>query len=240
MKLDYPSYHAVVTHGDDRNLRASFYKAWATRASDEGDNEQWDNSEAIEKILALRHEAALLVGFKNYAEYSLATKMAGEVSEVLGFLTELADRTRAGAQKELDSIQEIVDTPLEAWDVAYYLEKLKQKKFSISDNELREYFPVAAVQAGLFSLAEKLYGIVVTERSGVCAWHETVCYYEVKDQKVNYSVAFMQTCTPGRASAVAPGWTNALSGKALAAMQPGQWGIWCAISRHPMARAYHC
>ena len=183
LKLDYPSYHAVVTHGDNRNLRASFYKAWATRASDEGDNEQWDNSEAIEKILALRHEAALLVGFKNYAEYSLATKMAGEVSEVLGFLTELADRTQAGAQKELDSIQEIVDTPLEAWDVAYYLEKLKQKKFSISDNELREYFPVSAVQAGLFNLAEKLYGIVVTKRSGVCAWHETVSYYEVKDQE---------------------------------------------------------
>ena len=99
----------------------------------------------------MRHEAALLVGFKNYAEYSLATKMAGEVSEVLGFLTELADRTRAGAQKELDSIQEIVDTPLEAWDVAYYLEKLKQKKFSISDNELREYFPATVAQAGLFT-----------------------------------------------------------------------------------------
>ena len=183
LKLDYPSYHAVMTHGDDRNLRETFYKAWATRASDEGDDEQWDNSEAIEKILALRHEAALLVGFKNYAEYSLATKMAGKVSEVLDFLAELADRTRAAAEKELDSIQEIADARLEAWDVSYYLEKLKQKKFSISDDELRQYFPATKVQAGLFNLAEKLYGINVTERSGVCAWHEDVSYYEVSDNE---------------------------------------------------------
>ena len=183
LKLDYPSYHAVLTHGDDRNLRETFYKAWATRASDEGDDEQWDNSEAIEKILALRHEAALLVGFMNYAEYSLATKMAGEVSEVLDFLTELADRTRAAAQKELDSIQEIADAQLEAWDVSYYLEKLKQKKFSISDDELRQYFPATRVGAGLFNLAEKLYGINVIERSGVCAWHEDVSYYDVSDSE---------------------------------------------------------
>lgn len=183
LKLDYPTYHAVVTHGDDRNLRASFYRAWSTRASDEGGNEQWDNSEIIEKILALRHEAALLVGFKNYAEYSLATKMAAGVGEVLDFLTELAGRTRAAAQKELDSIQEFADAPLEAWDVTYYLEKLKQKKFSIFDDELRKYFPATVVQAGLFDLVKKLYGIIVTARSGICAWHESVCYYEVRDKE---------------------------------------------------------
>ena len=183
LKLDFPTYHGVITHGDDRTLRETFYKAWSTRASDQGGNEQWDNSEIMEKILTLRHEAALLVGFNNYAEYSLATKMAAEVSEVLEFLTELADRTRAAAQKELDLIQEIADAPLEAWDVSYYLEKLKQEKFSISDDELRQYFPATSVQAGLFNLAEKLYGINVTERSGVCAWHEDVCYYEVKDRE---------------------------------------------------------
>lgn len=181
LKLDYPTYHAVITHGDDRTLRASFYRAWSTRASDEGGNEQWDNSELIEKILALRHEAALLVGFKNYAEYSLATKMAAGVGEVLDFLTELAGRTRAGAQKELDAIQEIAEAPLEAWDVSYYLEKLKQKKFSISDDELRQYFPATKVQSGLFDLIEKLYDIGVTERSGVCGWHDTVCFFEIRD-----------------------------------------------------------
>jgi len=183
LKLDFPTYHAVITHGDDRTLRETFYKAWSTRASDQGGNEQWDNSEIIEEILTLRHEAALLVGFNSYAEYSLATKMAAEVSEVLEFLMELADRTRAAAQKELDLIQEIADAPLEAWDVSFYLEKLKQEKFSISDDELRQYFPAARVQAGLFNLAEKLYGIKVTERSGVCAWHEDVSYYEVKDRE---------------------------------------------------------
>jgi oligopeptidase A len=181
LKLDLPTYQAVITHGDDRNLRETFYKAWSTRASDEGANAQWDNSEVIEKVLALRHEAALLVGFQNYAEYSLATKMAAEVSEVLDFLTELAGRTRVAAQKELDSIQENADAKLQAWDVTYHLEQLKQKRFSISDDELRQYFPVTAVRGGLFGLAEKLYGIIVTERSGVCAWHETVSYYEVRD-----------------------------------------------------------
>jgi oligopeptidase A len=182
LKLDLPTHHAVLTHGGDRKLRESFYKAWSTRASDKGDDAQWDNSEIIEKVLALRHEAALLVGFRNYAEYSLATKMAGEVAEVLEFLSELAGRSRAAAQQELDAIQEIADVALEAWDVSYYLEKLKQKKYSISDDELRQYFPATGVQGGLFGLAERLYGISVKERPGVCAWHDTVCFYDILDK----------------------------------------------------------
>jgi len=181
LKLDYPTYHAVMTHGDDRRLRESFYKAWSTRASDEGSDDKWDNSEAIEKILALRHEAALLVGFENYAEYSLATKMAAEVDEVLDFLTELASKTRAAAQKELDDIQKHADATLEAWDVTYHLEKLKQSRFSISDEELRQYFPASTVESGLFHLAEKLYGITVTEQASVSGWHDTTCYYEIRD-----------------------------------------------------------
>jgi oligopeptidase A len=107
--------------------------------------------------------------------------MAAEVDEVLDFLTELAGRTRSAARKEMASIAALADAPLEAWDVAYYLEKLKQQCFSISDDELRGYFPVARAQSGLFQLAEKLYGIVVTERTGVATWHETVSYYEVQD-----------------------------------------------------------
>jgi oligopeptidase A len=181
LKLDYPTYHGVMTHGDDRQLRETFYKAWSTRASDEGDHDQWDNSAIIEKILALRHEAARLVGFANYAEYSLATKMAAEVDEVMDFLTELADRVRSAAQIELQSIGELAGAPLAAWDVSYYLERLKQQRFSISDDELRQYFPVTRVQSGLFDLAEKLYGIVVSERSDVSTWHESVSYYEVRD-----------------------------------------------------------
>ncbi len=183
LNLDLPTYHAVLTHADDRNLRETFYKAWSTRASDQGSNTQWDNSAAIETILALRHEAALLVGFENYAEYSLATKMASDVGEVLDFLLELAGRTREAAQKELDAIQAIAAAELEAWDISYHVEKLKQQKFSISDEELRQYFAATAVQDGMFDLVEKLYGVYVRERSGVSSWHESVRYYEVRDSK---------------------------------------------------------
>jgi len=181
LKLDYPTYHGVMTHGEDRQLREAFYKAWSTRASDQGGHDQWDNTEAIEKILALRHETARLVGFDNYAEYSLATKMAARVDEVMDFLTELAARVRSAAENELQSVEELAGASLEAWDVSYYLEQLKQQRFSISDDELRQYFPVTKVQTGLFGLAEKLYGIVVTERTGVSTWHESVSYYEVRD-----------------------------------------------------------
>jgi oligopeptidase A len=185
LKLDYPNYHAVITHADDRSVREAFYRAWATRASDQGDNDEWDNSEIIELILALRHEAAELVGFDNYAEYSLATKMAGNIEEVLGFLTELAEKSRATAQSELDEIQAITTAPLQAWDVAYYLEKLKMQKYSVSDEELRQYFPASVVKTGLFALAEKLYNISVIENDDVQGWHENVRYYEVKDQEHN-------------------------------------------------------
>ena len=190
LKLDYPTYHAVMTHADNRDVRAAVYKAWATRASDQSDKDQWDNSDAIEQILALRHEAAKLVGFENYAEYSLATKMAGTVDEVLDFLRELADRTRSSAQAELDDIQEIADAPLCAWDVAYYLEKLKVQRFSVANEELRQYFPADVVKRGLFALTSKLYGITVTENPDVRGWHETVKYFEVRDEEENLLGSF--------------------------------------------------
>ena len=190
LKLDYPNYHAVMTHADKRSVREAFYKAWATRASDQSDDNQWDNSENIEQILALRHEAAELVGFKNYAEYSLATKMAGTVDEVLAFLTELAERTRASAKAELNDIQEIADAPLCAWDVAYYLEKLKVLRFSIANEELRQYFPADVVKRGLFALASRLYEITVSENPDVRGWHKTVRYFEVRDKDENLLGSF--------------------------------------------------
>ncbi len=190
LKLDYPTYHAVMTHADNRDVRAAFYKAWATRASDQSDKDQWDNSDNIEQILALRHEAAELVGFENYAEYSLATKMAGTVDEVLDFLRELAERTRSSAQTELDDIQEIADAPLCAWDIAYYLEKLKVQRFSVANEELRQYFPADVVKSGLFALASRLYEITVTENPEVHGWHETVKYFEVRDKDENLLGSF--------------------------------------------------
>jgi len=180
-KLDYPNYHAVMTHCDARQIRESFYSAWTTRASDQGDNDQWDNSDTIARILALRHEMSGLVGFDNYADYSLATKMAGTIDDVLSFLDELANRSKAAAEREFGEIQALTKTPLEAWDVAYFHEKLKQQKFAISDQDLRQYFPFATVKQGMFDLAKKLYGISVVANTDVSVWHETVCYFEIRN-----------------------------------------------------------
>jgi len=181
LTLDFPTYNAVIMHADDRRLREVFYRAWSTRASDQGGHEQWDNSENIEKIMALRFEAARLVGFENYAEYSLATKMADEVDEVVEFLTHLAERTRPAAARELEDIASQAGAPYAAWDVNYFMEKLKQQRFAISDDELRRYFPADRVKSGLFHLAERLYGVTVTERQGVATWDETVRYFEIRD-----------------------------------------------------------
>ena len=180
-RLDYPTYHAIITHAENRELRERFYRAWSTRGSDQGDA-RFDNSENISKILSLRHRAALLVGFSNYAEYSLATKMAGKNREVMEFLTELAAQTRATAEKEFEDIGAIADAPLEAWDLSYYLEKLKQQRFSISDDELRQYFPAQKVLDGLFELAAKLYGVTLSRNHDVQTWSDDVLYFDVHDE----------------------------------------------------------
>jgi oligopeptidase A len=181
LDLDFPTYHAVMTHADDRELRHVFYKAWTTRASKHADKPNWDNSENIENILALRHRLALLVGFENYADYSLATKMASSTDEVLEFLSDLVGKTRGGAEAELEALRELADEPLEAWDTSYYLEILKREQFSVSDELLRQYFPSTRVQDGLFDLANQLYNVTIRKIDTVQGWHETVVYYQVLD-----------------------------------------------------------
>jgi oligopeptidase A len=181
LTLDYPTYDAVMRHAENRKLREAMYRAWVTRASDECGNSDWDNSGNIETILAARHEAAQLVGFDNYAEYSLATKMAGSADEVIGFLRELADHSRPAAERELARITEFAGFTLQPWDAPYWLEKYKQKKHSVSNEELRQYFPVATVMNGLFKLAERLYGIHLADKSAVPSWHEDVRYFSVQD-----------------------------------------------------------
>ncbi len=180
LSLDYPTYDAVLTHAANRRLRESLYKAWVTRGSDEGENADWDNSDNIEKILALRHEAANLVGFKSYADYSLATKMANSVEQVITFLRELASHSRATAEKELAELSAFAKIDLEPWDVTFWLEKFKQDQFSVSNEELRQYFPADTVVSGLFALAERLYNVVFTEADGVACWHEDVRYFVLK------------------------------------------------------------
>jgi oligopeptidase A len=181
LRLDAPTYLDVITHADDRELRENFYRAWTTRASDQGKSD-WDNSDNIRKILQLRNEVAKLVGFANYAEYSLATKMATNTHDVIDFLRQLASRTRPAAEIELKKIQSMAPYTLEAWDTPYYLEKLKQQQYSISDDELRQYFPVKKVKEGLFDLAGRLYGVTLRRNDRVKVWHDSVAYFDVADE----------------------------------------------------------
>ncbi len=181
LSLDYPTYHAVMTHAENRDLRETLYKAWVTRGSDQADNSEWDNSKNIERILALRHEAAGLIGFSSYAEYSLATKMADSPQHVIGFLRELAAHARGTAEKEYAELCAFAGFDLEPWDITFWLEKFKQANFFISNEELKQYFPATTVIDGLFALASRLYNVELAEDDTVTTWHEQVRYYTVRN-----------------------------------------------------------
>ncbi len=185
--LDIPSYLPVMLYADNRALREQMYRAFATRASDQGPNAgKWDNTDIIQEILALRTESAKMLGFNNYAESSLATKMANSTDQVTGFLEDLAKRSLPQAQADLDEVkhyarqQHQVET-LEAWDVPYYSEKLKQEKYTISDEMLRPYFPEEKVLHGLFETVQRLYGLKIVEQPGVDTWHDDVRYFTITD-----------------------------------------------------------
>ncbi len=179
LSLDYPTYDAVLKHADSRDLREALYRGWVTRGSELGKDPKWDNSENIERILALRHEAANLVGFANYAEYSLATKMADSPAQVIKFLRDLSAHSYSAAEQQLAQLTAFAGMPVEAWDIAYWLEKFKQDRFSVSNEELRAYFPVLTVKDGLFNLASQLYGVELVLDDSVTVWHEDVRYYNV-------------------------------------------------------------
>ncbi len=185
LQLDFPTYDAVMTHALDRSLRETFYRAWVTRGSDQGKSGEWDNSDNMEKILALRHEAAGLVGFETYAHYSLATKMADTPAEVTAFLRELAARSRRTAERELAELSAFAGMELEAWDVTFWLEQFKQSRFAISNEELRLYFPADRVVEGLFDVASTLYQVRLTEKPGIAAWHRDVRYFVLSDAEGN-------------------------------------------------------
>lgn len=185
--LKQPSVHAVLTHAEARGLRERVYWAYQTRASDQGPNAgEFDNTARIEKIMALRHESARLLGFANAAEESLATKMAASPAEVLEFLHDLAARALPTARRELAALREFAQAELgldnlEPWDVAYAAEKLRQRRYALDEEQLRAYFPLPAVLDGLFALVGKLYGIRLAAREGVDVWHPDVRYVELLD-----------------------------------------------------------
>jgi oligopeptidase A len=180
--LEQPAYVAVMTDADSESLRRAFYEAWSTRASERGPNAgQFDNTEVMKKILALRHEAAQLLDFPNYAAYALATRMAPSNQAVFDFLHQLAKVARPAAQREFAELEKFAGRPLNAWDVAYYAEKLQQQLFSITQEELRPYFPLPRVLEGLFGVAEKLFGVKIVERPGVPMYHADARFFEIRD-----------------------------------------------------------
>ncbi|HSQ68588.1 MAG TPA: M3 family metallopeptidase, partial [Steroidobacteraceae bacterium] len=182
LSLDAPNYQAVMTHAESEPLRREFYEAWVTRASDRGPNAgRWDNSALMAEILALRHEAANLVGFGNYAEYSLATKMVREPEEVLDFLRRLAHHSRPAARREFAELEEFAGRRLSAWDVAFYSERLKHARLEVSEEALRPYFPAPRVLAGLFTVASRLYGIRIVARDDVELYDPDVRYFDIVD-----------------------------------------------------------
>jgi oligopeptidase A len=133
----------------------------------------------MEKILTLRYEAANLVGFKDYAGFSLAKKMASSTEEVREFLEHLAQYSRPVAERELAELTAFAGRPLQAWDLSFYAEKLKQSRLSLSEEALRPYFPLPRVLAGLFTVATRLYGVQIVERQGVDLYHPDVRAYDV-------------------------------------------------------------
>lgn len=189
LNLEFPCYLAVITYADDRALREQFYKAYVTRASRHATNgEQYDNSPIINKILALRHEKAQLLGFTNYAELSIATKMVRSTTEVTDFLMDLSSRAYQQAKNEFLQLQDFAyhaknHKQLEPWDMAYLSEKMRKQFFDLSQEELRPYFPLEKVMTGLFTIIHRLYGISLEEVDSADVWHPEVTCYRLIDEE---------------------------------------------------------
>ncbi len=187
--LDFPSYLAVMMYADNRHLREEMYTAYVTRASADGKKAdgssaaQWDNSALITETLALRHELAQLLGFANYAERSLASKMAESTQQVLEFLNELAQKSRPLAERDIQALRDFAATQgctdLQPWDMTYYSEKLRVEKYAISQEELRPYFPAERVINGMFDVVKRLYDIDIVQVAVFDSWHPDVRFYHI-------------------------------------------------------------
>ena len=187
--LDIPSYLPVMMYCDNGSLREKLYRGYVTRASDQGPNAgEFDNSAIMNELLALRHELSKLLGFDNFAEKSIATKMASSTNEVLEFLENLAIKSKHQGQQDLDEVKafaksEFGKSDLQAWDLPYYSEKLKQNRYAISDEELRPYFPENKVVSGLFEVVHRLFGLTIKEKTDIDTWHQDVKFFDVFDEK---------------------------------------------------------
>ncbi len=181
--LHFPCYLPVLQYAQNRPLRETLYRAYATRASEFGKPE-WDNTPLISQILKLKQEAANLLGFANYAELSIATKMAESVKQVSDFLHDLAKKAKPYAIKDFQELNDYAGqlgiSDMQAWDVAYVSEKLREEKYAFSDLEVKQYFPERKVLAGLFKVVETIFGVQVV-KSQASLWHETASFYDIND-----------------------------------------------------------
>lgn len=189
--LHFPSYMPVLQYAENRALRETMYRAYATRAS-EFSKPQWDNTGLIKEILTLKKEEAKLLGFNNYAELSLATKMADTPKQVTDFLDTLAKRAKPYAEKDVAELKEYAKklglADLQAWDVAYVSEKLREEKYAFSDQEVKQYFPEDKVKAGLFKVVETIFGVQV-RKSDAPTWHADASFYEISNAQ-NQPIAY--------------------------------------------------
>ncbi|WOJ95102.1 oligopeptidase A [Congregibacter variabilis] len=187
LTLDFPSYQPVMTYAVDPALREEMYRAFATRASDEGPHAgQFDNSQNMREILALRHEAAQLLDFRNYAERSIATKMARSTDEVMGFLNDLAKRSKAQAEAEFADLKDYAaehhsHAELQPWDIAYFSEKLRQHRHNIGEEEVKPYFPINRVIPGMFEVVGRLFAVSFHLVTDVETYHPDVSFYEIRN-----------------------------------------------------------
>ena len=179
-RLDQPTYMTIMASAESEQLRRDFYEAWITRASELGPSAgRFDNYGIIAEILPLRDELAKLLGFANFADYALATRMAKSSKQVLSFLEDLARRCRPAAREEFSGLEEFAGRKLNAWDMAFYGERLQESRFKVSQEALRPYFPLPKVLDGLFALTQRLYGVRVRVRGDVSVWHPSVRFYDL-------------------------------------------------------------
>ena len=195
LTLDAPVFIAVMSHCKNAELRKEMYVAWTTKASDQGPQAgQFDNAAIMDEILKLRHDQAQLLGFANFAEESLATKMARDVNEVIQFLEDLAKRAKPQAEQELAELRAFAAEQgaddLNPWDIGFWSERLREERYSISEEELRPWFPADTVINGMFAVVGKLFGIQFRQRDDVDLWHEDARFYELVDDDGSVRAAF--------------------------------------------------
>ena len=183
LTLHFPSYLPVMQYAEDRNLREKLYRGYATRASELA-SPKFDNTKLIDEILALRYESAKLLGFNHFTEMSLVTKMAKSNEEVVSFLMDLANKAKPFALKDMEELSAFSKTlgieKLEAWDIAYVSEKLRQAKYSFSENEVKQYFPEHRVLKGLFKVVETIFKLKII-KTDAPTWHKDVSFYSIKN-----------------------------------------------------------